>query len=435
MNKRLKTAIAALSAAALLSGCAMPTVEQLYCLPKRSLANSSLQSVIDRAMQGHSYSAPLYGDNRQTVREVDLDGDGLDEYLVLAKDESEQPLKIMIFCQLASGFVLMDTIKGYGTAYDFVEFADMDDRPGMEIIIGRLVSNEMVRSATVYGFSSGSARYMGDTSYTKIMPYDINGDSISELVLIHPGESMELDSMAVVYHLGDNGMYRGSQTRLSLPCSQIKKMEVVRLKDNKAAFMVTAESGKGIQVELFAHKDGEIRKVSAPIEINPAQHALVYPTDMDGDKTVEIPELIPVRQNGENGEDLYWLGWYSLSSEGQRTDNQFGYFNFRDNWYLTVKRYWAYRFTLVQGQGICSFYSIKPALPDSLTHLQPEIEIHPNPVLTIYTVTASNAHGVSMDGKILLHSGDGVSYMAELGENAAEFGLNEKLLKAAFRPI
>ena len=140
-----------------LTGCGLSTVDQLYCLPKRSEAYNNLQTAIDEAMDGLAFSAPIYGDNRQNVQAADLDGDGVDEYLLFAKDNSEKPLKVLIFSQLASGYVLMDTIEGYGMAFDFVEYAQMDDRPGMEIVLGRQVSDQVARAVSVYRFTSGFA--------------------------------------------------------------------------------------------------------------------------------------------------------------------------------------------------------------------------------------------------------------------------------------
>ena len=114
MRKHIRICILILFAALTLSGCGLKTVDQLYCLPKRSQAYNNLQAVIDEAMDGLTFSAPVYGSNRQTVQVADLDGDEVDEYLLFARDDSEKPLKILIFCQLASGYVLMDTIEGYG---------------------------------------------------------------------------------------------------------------------------------------------------------------------------------------------------------------------------------------------------------------------------------------------------------------------------------
>ena len=93
MKKRIVLLTMALFAALLFSGCAMPTVEDMYALPKRSQEYSHLQTAIDTAMYGMSYSAPRSGDNQQTVQMADLDGDGVDEYIVFAKGATEKPLQ------------------------------------------------------------------------------------------------------------------------------------------------------------------------------------------------------------------------------------------------------------------------------------------------------------------------------------------------------
>ena len=103
MGKTWKIIILILALSALLTGCNMPTVDQLYCLPKRYSADSNLQQVIDEAMEDLQYCAPISGNNQQTVQSADLDGDGKDEYLLFAKDNSEKPLKILIFSEIALG--------------------------------------------------------------------------------------------------------------------------------------------------------------------------------------------------------------------------------------------------------------------------------------------------------------------------------------------
>ena len=57
MKSALKL-IPILIVAMLLTGC-MLTVDQMYCLPKRSEAFRNLQAAIDSAMAGLSYCAPL----------------------------------------------------------------------------------------------------------------------------------------------------------------------------------------------------------------------------------------------------------------------------------------------------------------------------------------------------------------------------------------
>lgn len=84
----------------MLSGCVLQTVDELYCLPKRSQEYQNLQAAIDQAMGDTlQYCAPLSGENQQTVQIMDLDGDGNMEALLFASGNGEQPLKIFIFTQ------------------------------------------------------------------------------------------------------------------------------------------------------------------------------------------------------------------------------------------------------------------------------------------------------------------------------------------------
>ena len=113
-----------------------------------------MQSAIDSSMTGLNYCAPLSGEHQQTVQMADLDGDGVQEYLVFAKGSSEKPLRILIFCRIGQTYSLMDTIESTGSAFDLVEYVQMDKRAGVELVVGRQVSNEILRSVRVYSFSS-----------------------------------------------------------------------------------------------------------------------------------------------------------------------------------------------------------------------------------------------------------------------------------------
>ena len=105
MRKRYVWICLLLVAALFLNGC-MRTVDQMYFPPKRSDDYNNLQSAIDSAMSGLEYCAPLSGENQQTVQLADLDGNGVDEYIVFAKGASEKPLQVLIFSQQEDGTVL-----------------------------------------------------------------------------------------------------------------------------------------------------------------------------------------------------------------------------------------------------------------------------------------------------------------------------------------
>ena len=110
----------------LLSGCAMKTVDEMYCLPKRSEAYQELQKVLDTELQNMEYCAPLSGMNQQPVQAADVDGDGVSEFLVFAKAAGERPLRILVIEREDQTFTLTDTLQFCGTAFDQVACVSLD---------------------------------------------------------------------------------------------------------------------------------------------------------------------------------------------------------------------------------------------------------------------------------------------------------------------
>ena len=158
MKKRILLAAMLILTALLFAGCTPMTVAEMYALPRRSDEYSNLQAAIDMAMAGLSYSAPVSGDNQQTVQMADLDGDGVDEYLVFAKGNTDKPMQILIFSQIGEDKIqIMSVIESNGSAFDRVEYVEVDHTPGCEIVVGRQVSDQLMGSLGVYSFRDGYA--------------------------------------------------------------------------------------------------------------------------------------------------------------------------------------------------------------------------------------------------------------------------------------
>ena len=121
----------------------------MYCLPKRSEAHTDLQLAVDNAMAGLEYCAPLSGENQQTLQSADLDGDESDEYLLFAKGGSELPLGVLIFDEVNDAYSHVTTIACNGLAFDTVEYIRMDDKAGLEIVIGCQVSAQQMKSVSI----------------------------------------------------------------------------------------------------------------------------------------------------------------------------------------------------------------------------------------------------------------------------------------------
>ena len=355
MRKVYKISIAMALLALLLAGCSMPTLDDLYCLPKRANSESNLQLVIDEAMDGLQYSAPISGENQQTVQAADLDGDGKDEYLLFAKDNSEKPMKILVFSEIAVGYVLMDTIEGYGLAFDFVDYANVDDRPGLEIIVGRQVSDQVVRSVSVYRFTSGFARQLMSAPYSRVLTADFDGNEMDDLFLIYPGQTDDSPAAATLYSFKDEQMRRGPEMNLSCQVEDLKRVQQSKLSDQtQAVFISMATDDNQITTDVFAAKDGQIRQVISGHKTDTLRNYNIYPEDIDADGVINLPVLTPLHVPDGVAEQ-YCIQWYSLDSQGTLGHVLDTFHNHKDGWYIRLNPEWASRFTLLQTEDEFAF--------------------------------------------------------------------------------
>ena len=213
-----------LVAALCLSGCSMRTVDQMYCLPKRSEDHKDLRAAVDAAMTGLEYCAPLAGENQQTLQSADLDGDGTDEYLLFAKGSSDMPLRILIFDEVNEAFTHVTTIESSGSAFDQVEYVQMDEEKGMEIVVGCQISDQPLRSVSIYQYSKMEAQRLHQTGYTKFLVVDLDGDSLTELFVLGPGPTESDSGIAELYGVVNGAVERTNEVNMSGPADKLKRI-------------------------------------------------------------------------------------------------------------------------------------------------------------------------------------------------------------------
>lgn len=431
MKKRILLSLAVL-AALLLSGCAMRTVDQMYCLPKRSDTYNELQSAIDEAMDGMEYSAPNSGDNQQSVQMADLNGDGRDEYLVFAKGNTEKPMHILVFRQDANGKAkLMETIASSGSAFEQVVYVDIDDSPGCEMVVGRLLSDQVLRSVSVYTFSRGYAETLLSAGYSRFLTCDLDSNGSSELMVIQPGGSSTRRGAAMLYSYADGAMARSREVQLSGATEDIRRIMTGRLQDgNSAVFVASSVNDNAIITDIFALRDQQFTNVSFSFEAGTSVQTLrnyyVYADDVDEDGIMELPSLITMRSifGYRNSDQQYLIRWYALDSAGQETDKLYSFHNFAGGWYLQLDSQWAHRLTVSQQGNVHYFYIWDEEFQEAA------------PVFTVYALTGSdqNTHDTAWN-LFTLNRTEGINYAAKLETASGLYGITEDQLINSFRLI
>lgn len=429
--KKTKGLLAAglLCLAAFLSGCAM-TVQQMYCLPRRSEHYEDLQKVMEQAMGTLEYSAPTAGENQQIVQMADLDGDGSSEVLLFARGGEEMPLKILIFAPTEEGYAHVTTIESAGTAFDRVEYAQMDDQPGLELIVGRQVSEKVLGNVSVYSYHGGQPRQLLNTNYIKFLTCDLDADGRCDLFVIQQGLADGERALASVYSMPGNEMERSAQAELSVPAEHLKRIITGTLQSGqRAVFAASAAGENAIVTDVFALLDGGLSNITFSAQggegVNTLRNYYVYADDIDQDGVVELPELITLKTpEDEETVSQYMIRWYALTGAGERVEKMYTYHNYLQGWYLELDESSASRiFLLRDADGGYQF------------HLWEERE-NRRLLFTIYRLTGDERMNVTQRDELEeVYKTDNVVYAVKLEPSAQDYGLTLDVITKRFHLI
>lgn len=431
MRRKWNLLFVALCAALLLSGCALRTVEEMYCLPKRSEHFSKLQAAIDLAMVGKEYSAPIAGENQQTVQSADLNGDGVDEYILFARTASEKPLQILIFTHYGDDFILTATIESRGSAFEQVEYVDIDDKPGKEIVVGQQVSDQVLKALNVYTFVSGTPETLMSANYQRFLTCDLDGNAETELMLLQPGSVDTERGVAVLYRYDEGEMVRSREVELSQSVDSVKRIMVSNLFSGEpAVFVASSVDESAIITDVFAFKYRQFTNISLSNEsgtsVQTMRNYYVYADDVDSDGVLDLPDLIHMHPISESRSvtQQYLIRWYSMDIYGSEMDRLYTFHNFIGGWYMELDSGWASRVSVVQKEGVYKFY----IWDEDFQNAQCAFSIH--------TLTGSGREEAALEeGGFVLYRTDSVVYSARLDSGAEDYGIRQEDLIPRFSLI
>lgn len=432
MTKRFFRVVLTVMAVMLLAGCSMQTVDRMYCLPKRSEAYTDLQVAIDSAMIGMEYWAPISGENQQTVQTADLDGDGTMECLLYAKGSGEKPLQILIFKPTEEGYELSEIISSYGTYFDQVEYVQVDDKTGLELVVGRQLSDQVARSVSIYSFASGQSEQLVNVNCSRYLTCDLDADYNRELIVLRAGESEEDNGVAEYYSFAGGVMERSTEVAMSEPAEKMKRIVVSKLADGTpAVYVASSVDENAIITDIFAIVRDRFVNVTFSNEsgtsVRTLRNYFVYADDIDEDGTVELPSLITMHRRSEDSQGVdqqYLVRWYAMMPNGDEVNKMYTYHNFGGGWYVILDEEWISRIEIVQQDGEYSFY------------LLDENGRNSQKVMTIYAFTGQDREELAVtENRFVLTRGESVVYAAQLEVAAVSYGIDNARLIESFHLI
>lgn len=408
----------------LLAGCAVPTVDQLYCVPARPQSYSDMQSVFDRAMAGLDYTAPKNGENLQTIQMADLDGDGVREYLIFARSDSDKSLKILIFGQVGESYTLTDSVKCSGASFDQVEYIQMDGKGGTELLVGTRISEQLYRSAVVYRYEAGHTSQIMSTSYVKFLTCDMNGNGQQELLVLKPGLTDQDPGTAALCWVEAEMGKRSNEVPLSCPVAHVERIFAGTLADGKQGIFISGEDGAPV-TDVLALDGQTLRNAALESATGTATENLgeyrLYPMDLDEDGVVEMPQVLKARDpKGASNQRI--VRWYALDAQGKETEKGCTWHDVAGGWYLHLEDSWVANLRISTEPGVARFHQVNPE-----TGTVEEI-------FSVHVLTGQNREANAViENRFILHKGEQVIYAARLEVASGALSISREDLISRFR--
>ena len=424
----------ALLSAALLTGCVGQSTEELYALPKQPDEYYELQNAIDQLLTVNaSYSGPLSGSNQQAVQLADLDGDAEDEAIVFIKTAGERPLKAYIFDETENGkYLNTGVIEGDGSAFDAVDYVQLDGEPGMEILLGRQLSEQITQSLCAYTYKDGHLTELMSTNYAEYTVVDLDGDDRRDVfVLRSPTE--ERAAVAELYRCVDGQMEREPEVQLSDGAKEIRRIVTGYVAQGIPAVFVASEYGENMIItDIFAFAGKDFRNISTNAETGLSAQTVrsynVYASDIDSDGLIELPS--PVALPSQSNEATYWvIDWYNLMPDGRRDVKTTTFHNYMSGWYLELPEHWHDHLTIMREEDSNGDRGYTFAKWNGR-------EQEPDTIVTIRAFAGEDRlERASADGNFLLAEKGEIAYAASLGDCTWAKQLTQEDLRAMFRFI
>ena len=328
-----------------LPGCLRVTADDLYSLPQMSEEYLKLQEQLNLVLsQGAVFSPPTGGRNRQAVQLKDINNDGLNEVLAFFSFPIESTLKIYIFRLIDGDYTVAEIIEGSGTAIESVRYVDMDGDGVAEIIVGWQMSVAL-KYFSIYSIKDFHSDMLAREEYSELAVTDLNADGYDDIIAIRL-PTQDTGAAAQLFTLMPDGEIVSEEARLSVGIEAISRILIGRLADGVPAIFVESEGryDEGIFVtDICAYRDGSFTNVSlkgsSGISEDTVRARIIYSSDIDEGGAIKVP--IPRLLKAQSETAYYALEWYAFSSSGNSRLALTTYHNSSDEWYLIFPPDWS----------------------------------------------------------------------------------------------
>ena len=435
--KKILFTFPALLIALCLYGCLRITAEDLYSLPQFSEQYMKLQGHINVLLNsGAEYAPPTGGPNKQSVQFFDLNGNGVDEVIAFFSFQGESALKIYIFELIDGDYSVAGIIEGVGTAIESVRYVDMDGDGVVEIIVGWQMSAAL-KHMSIYSIREFSSVLLYDADYSLITVFDVNGDGNENIITIKP-PAQDAGAAAEVFTLMPDGEMVSSEARLSNGIETITRVLTGKLINGVPAVFVESE-GKfdagNLVTDICIYKSGSFINISCTGPGGISEETVrsriprIQSADINKDGIIKVP--IPRRLRAQSETEYYAVDWYAFDDLGKSNLVMTTYHNDFDEWYLILPSDWRGKVSVRREDAVSGERTV-------IFSFIPDADEPYEDFLKIYKLFGDKGEArAGLPGRTFLMTEGAAVYAFELLAEPNSFGItfNEQLIKANFRLI
>ena len=345
---------------------------------------------------------------------ADLDGDGEDEALVFIKTSGERPLKVYIFDKKdgEDSYENVAVIEGDGTVFDSVDYLQLDGQPGLELLVGRQLSNQVLQSLSVYSYTGERMVELMSANYSEYVLVDLDNDNCRDVFILRL-ETEERTGVAELYRWRDGQMTREQEANLSVGATTVKRIITGQMCPGVPAVFVASSYGEdSLITDIFAFRDQTFQNVSTNgdtgLSVQTVRNYNVYATDINEDGLIELPMLVALPS--ATAEETYWtIDWYNLYLDGSKDMKLTTYHNYLGGWYLVLPDRFHGQISMGRSEEVSGVrgYSVQKWNGR---------EEPPDEIFTVYAFTGEDRGGLAVaDGRFLLAEKGDTAYAASLG--------------------
>jgi len=435
IRRKIIVSLAVVAAAVLLTGCLRITADELYSLPEVSPEYLRLQAQINVLInQGAEHAPPTRGPNRQAVQLVDLDGSGTSEVIAFFAVPGESVLRVYIFELVDGDYAIADIIEGVGTEIESVRYVDMDGDGVMEIVIGWQMGSAL-RYMSIYSMSGlHSQLLVSSVEYSEIAVYDLSGDGTDDVIIFRM-PTQDAGAVAEMYSLMQDGEIIKEEAKLSNGIESISRILTGTLIDSSPAVYIDSEGSfenGSLVTDILAKTIHGFENISLHMTTGVSEDTVRHrmaSSDINQDGVVKVPYLRLLIAQSET--EYFAIDWYAFRASGQSLLALTTYHNTFDEWFLILPFDWREKVSIrrqdsVPGERTIIFsYFANPTGPHE-------------DFLKVFKLSGEHAAERAQAGnRVLLRTEGTSSYAFEITAPPNSFGMtfNENVIKENFRLI